>query len=165
MPKRIPARLMMVAALAGTATVAMLLPAVAASAKTKPPLTASCTLLFGNASVQTVSGCAATSGAPKISAYGLTEVNSGDNGATIYWTDKKYTTESFTYSFPTNTCPTLFGATALTEATESASITGGNAKLTTGAIATTTNVCIYEQQTSGPNDGEFIVQSIQPLVL
>ena len=85
-----------------------------------------------------------------------------DTSATIYWTDKKYTTESFTYTTPaSDTCPTLLGSTAFLEETEAANITGGNAKFTTGAVTGTSNVCIYEDS----NTGEIVVQNLTPILL
>ncbi|MGH9919588.1 MAG: hypothetical protein ACRD6W_12080 [Nitrososphaerales archaeon] len=157
MPKSLPVRLMLVAAVAGTASLAILLPSVTAAAHgPKPPVTATCTNLFGGATYSTLSGCSATSGAPKISSSGFSIVNGGDTGATIYWTDKKYTTESFTYgTVSPDTCPTLLGSSAFLEETETATITGGNSKLTVGAVSGSADVCIYEDS----NTNEIVVQN------
>jgi hypothetical protein len=132
------------AALACAAGLVVALPSAPAVAKApKPPVTATCTSLFGTETIQTLSGCTESSPKAKITSDGVTIPNASDTGATIYWTDNKTTTETFTYTTITNTCPTYLGDAASTEIQESATITGGTAKLTTGAVSGTSNVCVY----------------------
>jgi len=137
----------------------VVVPTVTASAK-KAPATATCTALFGGATSDTLSGCSVTSGKPKITAQALDVVNSNDTGATIYWTNGKTTIETFTYGSPvTDSCPTDPELGQGTEITESATITGGTAKITTGAVSGSTDVCLWTDSTFGNADG-IIVQNL-----
>jgi hypothetical protein len=137
------------AALLGSVGLAVALPGgVAAASGPKPPLTASCSLLLGNATDQLVSGCAATSGAPKLTPDGVAIPNAGDTGATITWMNKKNVTESFTYASVANTCSTYGGATASLEESETATITGGNSKFTL-QTEPASDVCIYIDGVNG----------------
>jgi hypothetical protein len=72
--------------------------------------------------------------------------NSGDTGATITFLNKKDVTETFTYSSVTPpSCPTnSYGnsSASVLEETESAAVTGGNAKFTAEPVASS-NVCVY----------------------
>jgi hypothetical protein len=132
------------AALACAAALVVALPGATAVAKApKPPVTATCSSLFGTESVQTLSGCVESSSKAKITTDGVSVPNSGDTGATIYWTNNKTTTETFSYTAITDTCPTYLGDAATTEVQETATITGGTTKLTTGQVAQTANVCVY----------------------
>jgi hypothetical protein len=91
-----------------------------------------------------LTGC--TSGSSKTSANGLSIVTtSGTSGtSTIYWNSGKTTTESFTYVLTpgSGSCPTFEGTAAADVVTESVTVTGGNAKLTTGQTGTGTD-CVY----------------------
>jgi hypothetical protein len=140
------------AALLGSVGLAVALPSGVAGAGVKPPATASCSLLLGDSTDQLLSGCAATSGSPKITPDGIVQTNATDTGATITWMNKKTTTESFTFSSVTDTCATYGGATSTLEEQETATITGGNAKL---ALQTEPpgNVCIYID----PNNSSILV--------
>jgi hypothetical protein len=143
MRKLHPLRLVVVAALAGSAGLAVALPSGIAAAK-KGPVTATCTGLFGGASQQVLTGCTANSS--KVSANGLSIVTtSGTSGtSTIYWNDGKTTIESFTYVLTpgSGACPTFEGTAANDVVTENVTVTGGSAKLTTGQTGTGT-ACVY----------------------
>jgi hypothetical protein len=144
MQKNRPVRLAVAAAVACSFGLAIMLPGAMAGAVTHPAVTVTCTGLLGNSTQQLESGCVG-SGSPtkfKGSSYGVAVPNGSDTGATIYWTDKATTTISFTYATETNTCPTYLGVAASLEEQETATVTGGTAKLTleTGPPS---NVCIY----------------------
>ncbi len=150
MRKMLPVRCIAAAALLGSAGLAVVLPASIAGAKT--PVTASCTGLLGGATSQLLSGCAATSGAPKISPYGVSVPNGTDTGGTIYWTDKTDTTVTFGYVTVTDTCGTYLDQASALEEQETETVTGGNSKLTTGAQPSS-NVCVY----IGSSDGTVLI--------
>jgi hypothetical protein len=142
MKKLMPVRFAVIAALVGSAALAAALPGTVASAKgVKPPITVTCTGLLGNTSSQLESGCVGTAKS-KVSSYGVAVVNSGDTTGTVYWTDKTTTTISFTYASVTNTCPSYLGVAASLEEAETATVTGGNSKLTL-ETAPPSDVCVY----------------------
>jgi hypothetical protein len=129
------------ATMLGSLGLAVALPGGVAAAK-KGPVTGSCTLLLGNSTTQLVTGC--TGGAS--TSVGVSVPNSGDTGATITFLNKKDVTETFTYSSVTPpSCPTnSYGnsSASVLEETESAAVTGGNAKFTAEPVASS-NVCVY----------------------
>jgi hypothetical protein len=140
MRKMLPVRIIAAAAMLSSVGLAVALPGAVAGARA--PAKAQCTGLLGNATNQLQSGCTVTSGAPKIGAYGAAVVNGSDNGATIYWTSGKTTTESFTYTGITSTCPTMLSVAATLEVSQVSDITGGTARLTVG-VQPASDVCIY----------------------
>ena len=144
MRKLHPLRLVVVAALVGSAGLAVALPSGIAAAK-KGPLTATCTGLFGGASQQVLTGC--TSGSSKVTANGLSVVTitgATSGTSTVYWQSGKTTIESFSYVLTPGpgSCPTFEGTTANDVVTENVTVTGGNAKLTVGQTGTGTS-CVY----------------------
>jgi hypothetical protein len=142
MKRLMPVRFAVIAAMVGSAALAAALPGALASAKgVKPPITVTCTGLIGNTSQQVESGCVGTAKS-KVTPYGVAVVNSGDTSGTVYWTDKTTTTITFTYGTVTNTCPTYLGVAASLEESETATVTGGNSKLTL-ETATPSDVCVY----------------------
>jgi hypothetical protein len=144
MHMKLPVRLVVAAALAGSACLAVVAPATIAGAKgVKPPVTATCTGLFGQEANQLQSGCTGSSTKAKVTSYGVSVPNSGDTGATVYWTNKDTTVLTFTYTSVTNTCPTYLGYAATLEEAETATVTGGNSGLTTGVASAPSNVCVY----------------------
>jgi hypothetical protein len=142
MRKLLAVRFVAAAALLGSVGLAVALPgAVASAGGPKPPVTVTCTGLIGNSTQQLQSGCVGTAKS-KVTAYGVDVPNSGDTGATIYWTNKDTTTITFTYASVTNTCPTYLGVAASIEEQETATVTGGTSKLT-AETAPSSKVCVY----------------------
>jgi hypothetical protein len=141
---KLPVRLVVAAAMAGSACLAVVAPATIAGAKgVKPPVTATCTGLFGQATNQLQSGCTGSSTKAKVTSYGVSVPNSGDTGATVYWTNKDTTVLTFTYTTVTNTCGSYLGYPASLEEQETATVTGGNSGLTTGVAQAGSPVCVY----------------------
>jgi hypothetical protein len=130
------------AAMLGSVGFAVALPGGVAGA-TKGPVTGSCSLLLGTSTNQLATGCVGGKSTPD----GVSVPNSGDNGATITFLNKKDVTETFSYTTVTHeTCPTnSYGnssAGTILEETENATVTGGNAKFTDEAVPAS-NVCVY----------------------
>jgi hypothetical protein len=135
----------------------------AASAKVvKPPVTVSCTsggsgagTLFGTESNQLIVGCTGSSAKAKVTATASIIPNVAASTATIYWTNKETTTESFSYAAG-GTCPTYLGLAATTAVTVTATVTGGNAGLTVGQKSASVN-CLYSA------GGDLFVRSGGPV--
>jgi hypothetical protein len=140
----------LVAAVGLTTALVVVVPTLSAGATTKA--TAKCKTLFGNDTLQSLSGCSKTGGTSTITADALSKVNSDDTGATIYWTNGKTTVETFTYSSPaTDTCPSDASGAQGEEITESAKVTGGTAGLTKGTVSAKTDVCVWTDNTDVGN--------------
>ena len=141
-----PFRYLVAAALAGSASLAVVAPgAVAGAGGVKPPVTVTCAALFGTSLQQLQSGCVGSAKA-KVTSYGISVPNSSDNGATIYWTNKDTTTISFSYVTDATTagCGDLLGMAPTFAETETATVTGGTSKLTTGlAFTSSSPACVY----------------------
>ncbi len=143
----LPSRLLICAALAGSASVAVAaIPAGVASATA--PETVSCTTLAGSATSLTFSGCtgsgANTSNAGKAPAKGVYTVSS----KTLKWSDSKTSTLSFKYSKDkTSKCPKITGDTSLGEYTATGKVTKGTAKQMIGGAASG-SACIYSAKSS-----------------
>ena len=150
MRKMLPVRFIAAAAMVGSVGFAIAVPGSVAGAVT--PATASCSGLLGNATSQELSGCAITSGHPKISPYAVTVPTADDSGATIYWTDKTTTVVTFGYATITNTCSTYLDQSASLEEQETETVTAGNSKLTHGAQPSS-DVCVY----LGSSDGTVLI--------
>jgi hypothetical protein len=157
----LPVRIVAAAALVGSVGFAIAMPGAVAGAKTKPPITTTCSSLLGGEVNQLLSGCVAT-GASKTTSDGVTVVASGDTSATIYWTNNKTTTESFIYNAYANAsaCPTYLDYAATIEEAETATVTGGTTKLTENVASAPSNVCIYLA-----SDGTSLVVSDGSLTL
>jgi hypothetical protein len=162
--RKIVISIVAVALVAAAASLAVMSNSVAGAAKgPKPPVTAICTSgnpggagsQFGSESDQLVVGCVGSSSKAKITATGSIIPDVSTSSATIYWTDKKTTTESFSYAAG-GTCPTFLGQAASTAVTVTATVTGGNSGLTVGQAESSVN-CLY---TGG---GWLFVQSAGPV--
>ncbi len=136
----------------------------AAGAKApKPPVTVTCTRsnangagsLFGTESDQLLVGCVGSAAKAKVTPTATIVPDVATSSATIYWTDKKTTTESFSYAAG-GTCPTFLGQTAATAVIVTSTVTGGNAGLTVGQIFSSVN-CLYSA------GGDLYVQSAGPV--
>lgn len=152
---KLPARLLVCAvAAAGSASLAAAaIPAGSASAAT--PLTLTCTSLSGNQSTQKISGCSGT-GKSETGATGTAKVASSNKSATITWSTKKTSVESFTYKDVTpNACPAVTGYTSLLEVSESGSVTGGTATGLKGRKVSG-KVCVYDKGST------YLVKSLRP---
>ena len=138
-----PFRYLVAAALAGSAALTVALPgAVAGAGAVKPPVTVTCSGLFGTSTQQLQTGCVG-SAKSKVTSYGVSVPNASDTGATVYWTNKDTTTITFTYSAGNiSACSDYLGLAPSDAETETATVTGGNAKLTTG-IPYSSNACVY----------------------
>jgi cytochrome oxidase Cu insertion factor (SCO1/SenC/PrrC family) len=154
MRKMLPVRIIAIAALASSAGIAML--GGTAGAVVKPPVTVTCTGLLGSDTMQIQSGCVGSSSKAKVTTNGIAVPNSGDTGATVYWTNGKTTILTFSYTSITSTCPTYLGVAASLEEQETATVTGGTAGLSKVATAPS-NVCIYiaGSQIAVVGDGSF----------
>lgn len=149
--------------IAASGVASLVLVAGPATAKVvKPPVTASCTsggtgagTLFGTESNQLVVGCTGSSTKAKVTATGSIVPDTSTSSATIYWTNKETTTESFSYA-ASGTCPTFLGVAAATAVTVTATITGGNSGLTVGQKATSVD-CLYSA------GGDLFVRSAGPV--
>jgi len=135
----------MAASIVAMAGLSVMLNGVAAGAKAGPQ-TAACTGLLGGPSADVLTGCSATAGTPRITSSGMsvaTSVTPSGGAATVYWTNKKFTTVTFAASSMTNTCPSYLNSSALEEEQYSVTVTGGNAKLTIGPVSGFWDVCVY----------------------
>ena len=141
------------ATLLGSLGLAVALPSGVASAA-KGPVTGSCVTsgsgatdspaLLGNANNQLLEGCSAAGS--HVTPLGVSTISGST--ATITWLNKKTTTESFTYASVTDTCSTFAGATSSLEEQETATITGGNSKLSNQALPPV-DACIYIDGSNG----------------
>ena len=161
MSKKFAIRTVGAGALAAVATLAVVvLPSSIASAgKTKPPSVATCTGMLGQETSLILTGC---TGSSKISPDGLGVTNLGASTAVVYWTNKKYTNFSFTETaVNTDACPTLGGdLPPAGEASETATVTGGNTKLT--LESNSSDVCIYSISGFPVGDGDGVMETNLP---
>lgn len=141
------------AALLGSLGLAVALPSGVAGAA-KGPVTGACATsgsgatdspaLLGDATNQLLEGCSAAGS--HVTPLGVAQISGST--ATITWLNKKTTTESFAYTSVTDTCSTFGGAASSLEEQETATITGGTAKLTSEALPPS-NACIYIDGSNG----------------
>lgn len=140
----LPARIVICAALAGSASLAAVaIPAGVASAGT--PETVSCTTLLGSTTSLVFSGCtgagANSSNAGKSPAKGAYTVKT----KTQKWSNGKTSVLSFNYKKDTtNKCPKIAGDKALGEYSATGKVTGGSAKQMINGAASG-NACIYSK--------------------
>jgi len=144
MRRHATSRLLVCAAMAGSAFAAIAVPGAIAGAA---PLTLTCTTLTGNAVSQTVSGCtgtgaiAADAGTPP--AHGVQTTST----KTVKWSNGKTSIIKYTYGTVTpNACPAVTAYTKFLEVTEKAgsTVSGGTATgLKGGAVSG--KVCIYKK--------------------
>ncbi len=129
----------------------------------KPPVTVTCNSgtaggagsQFGTESNQLLVGCVGSATKAKVTPTATIIPNVATSSATINWTDKKFTTESFTYAVG-GTCPTFLGLTATQAVTVTSTVTGGNAGLTVGNVSSSVN-CLYSA------GGDLFVRSSGPI--
>ncbi len=142
MRRHAPIRLLVCAAMAGSAAFAAL--AIPGAIAAAAPLTVTCTHLLGNPTSQAVSGCSGTGivGTTEASATG-TQVTSTK---TVTWADHKTSKITYTYGNVTpDACVAPAGYSKYLEVTEKAGskVSGGTAtKLIGGAVSG--KVCIFK---------------------
>ena len=115
----------------------------------KPPVTVTCTSTnangagsqLGTESNQLFVGCVGSASKAHVTPTASVIPDVATSSATIYWTNKKITTESFSYAGG-GTCPTYLGLTASTVVTVTSTVTGGNPGLTVGQSFKSVN-CLY----------------------
>jgi hypothetical protein len=148
MRTKLSARLLVCAALAGSASLAaVVVPGGIASAT---PLTVTCTHLSGNASSQMLSGCtgsgaSGSSEAGTSPAHGTNVVDTGST-STITWGSGKTSKTTYTFHSVTNNCATLSGYTKDLKEHESGSVKTGSAGGTATGMrggAFSGNACVY----------------------
>ena len=137
-----PLRLFTCAVLAGSASLAVVLPGSIASAKTKP-VKEVCASISGSSTTQTLSGC---TGDPALTS-GVSDVAT----STVTWNNGNTSTESYTYAEKTgkaDKCAPVAGDTPVAEVKETGKVTGGTQiDLVGGKIKGT--VCVYSNPVAG----------------
>ena len=154
---KFPARILVCAALAGSASLAAV--AIPGGIASAAPLTLSCTTLTGTTTVtatsstEHLSGCSGTAktltGTTGTAAV-KTNLSTHSGTATVTWATKKTSTESYKFTELTgskNLCPARTGYSKLAEAKETGSVTGGTATAMKGG-AVTANACAYFKGTN-----------------
>ena len=149
MHRQLPVRLFACAALAGSASLAVLLPGSIASAKTRKPDKVVCTGFGGSETSQTISGCTGgpaglTGGTSVPTGYTLTG-STGSGTALITWTDSNTSTEAYTFSEKTgkaDKCTAPAGLTNIAEIKEKGTISGGTETALTGGKVKST-ICVF----------------------
>jgi hypothetical protein len=142
--RHLPARLLVCAALAGSAALgAVAIPSVA-SATT--PETVSCTTLSGSATSLAFSGCTGTganaTNAGKAPAKGTLTVST----KTLKWSTNKTSTLTFAYAKDkTSKCPKITGDTSLGEYTATGTVKGGTAAQMVGGKSSG-SACVYSKK-------------------
>ena len=145
---KLPMRLMVCAALAGSASLAAV--AIPGGTASAAPLTLSCKTLTGSETAQTISGCSGTA-SKETGTKGTSTVKNNlskkTGVATVKWSTKKTSIESYSYTEllgASNKCPAKSGYTKVAEAPEKGKVTGGTA---TGMIggAVTGTACAYSK--------------------
>jgi hypothetical protein len=147
------------ALISGVASFAVLSSGTAGAGAPKPPVTVTCNSgsangagsQLGTETNQLLVGCVGSSTKAKVSPTATITPDVATSSATINWTDKKTTTESFTYAAG-GTCPSYLGLAATTSVVVTATVTGGNAGLTVGQSFQSVN-CLYSA------GGDLLVRS------
>ena len=152
MRRHLPVRLIVCAAMAGSASLAAA--AIPSGIASAAPLTVSCTHLAGSSTTQTISGCTGTgansSNAGTPPAHGTTTSNLGTKQATVTWSNKKKTVSSFTYTSVTNNCPAQSGKSKVTKVHEVGKvIASGTTTLGMVGGATSAYICVYKANVGG----------------
>jgi hypothetical protein len=168
---RVPARLLVCAALAGSAALAAV--AIPGGIAAASPLAVSCTHLSGSATSQHVYGCTGT-GAIAADAGPSTGIYDGVHGAygtnvvstkTITWSNGKTSKTTYTYTSVTNNCPAVSGYTKFLKEHETGHVNTGTAGGTAVGMRGGTfggYACVYELTTHHAtilvkNDGNLTV--------
>lgn len=125
MKRRMPYRLAVGAALAGSAALAVVVPSGLAGAGAPKPVKEVCTSEAGNATSQTLSGCTGSA----VDGTSAVSVTTGANTATLTFNGTGLTAlESYTYVLKTgkaDKCPTPAGDTPVAEVKEKGTILSG----------------------------------------
>ena len=111
--------------------------------------------MFGTEANQLEVGCVGSTSKAKVTPTASIVPDVSTSSATVYWTNKKTTTESFSYAAG-GTCPTFLGMSASTVVTVTATVTGGNSGLTVGQSSNSVD-CLYSA------GGDNFVQSAGPV--
>jgi len=160
MRRHSPIRLLICAAIAGSASVAAA--AVPGGIASAAPLHLSCTSLSGSATSQTISGCtgtgaiAADAGTPP--AHG---VSTGATTSTVKWSNGKTTIMTQTHKVVTpNACVAPAGYTKVSEFLGTDKVTGGTA---TGLIGSTGGgkICLFKKTVGGT----LLVKNLGPFTI
>ncbi len=147
-------RIVAVLALAGSAMTGAVLATAGSAGASKTPVAATCTTISGTTTVaievsgsaaSVVQGCTggkATNYGTDVSTLSNPSPTDGAGNGTIYWSDNKTTTYSYTVTAPTTsfTCADWFGQAATGQETITVTGLGGNAKITADGSF---NVCYY----------------------
>jgi len=145
---KLPARILVCAAVAGSASVAAVtIPGGIASAT---PLTLSCTSLSGSETAQSISGCTGTA-SKETGSKGTSTVKNNlakkTGVATVKWTTGKTSIESYSYKElfgSSNKCAAKTSYSKVAEAPETGKVTGGTATAMVGGAVTGT-ACAYSK--------------------
>ena len=161
MRRHLPIRLLVCAAMAGSASLAVVA-VQGGNAGATPPKTVTCTSLTGSATSQTISGC---TGSGAIAADAGTPPAHGTSVAstkTITWSNHKTTKTTYTYHSGSDaSCPAVTGYTKdLLENATGSVVSGSATGMVGGAFHGT--ICVYKK-TASPhtllvkNKGSFAV--------
>jgi len=160
---RVPIRLIVCAAMAGSASLAAV--AISGGVASATPLTVSCTHLTGTVTSQTLSGC--TGGGAIAADAGVAPAHGTNVVATktVTWGSGKTSKTTYTYASVTNNCPALTGYTKDLKEHETGHVNTGTAGGTAIGMrggAFSGYACVYKL-TAAPhtlkivNDGNFTV--------
>jgi hypothetical protein len=143
----LPTRLLVFAALAGSASLAAVaIPAGVASAVT--PETVSCTTVYGSPSSLAFSGCTGTGANASNAGTPPAKGTYTNSTKTLKWTTGKTSLLAFKYTKDTTSkCVAIKGDKSLGEYAATGSVTGGTALQMKGG-ATSGSACIYQNTTT-----------------
>ena len=147
---RLPIRALAVVALTGSGVAGVLLAMTSPAEAIKAPVAASCTgisaqttasaLASGGPVTALVTGCSGGKTSPQgVDIYSVNSQETGGTG-TIYWTDKKITTYTYSISNGSFSCPTFLGQPVYEEENVTTTNVGGNAKITANGSS---ELCLY----------------------
>ena len=147
---RLPIRALAVVGIAGAGVAGTMLAVANPAAAKKAPVAATCTGFSASTTVSVltgggiipalVTGCTGGKSTPE--GVDIFTVNSQATGGTgtVYWTDKKTTTFTYSNSLGSLTCPTFLGQSAYEGETITLTNVSGNAKINADGG---TDLCIY----------------------
>jgi hypothetical protein len=144
MRKGLLIRVLAVSTLAGSGGLAMFATGNAGAKGVKPPVTVTCTSVFGNATTQLESGCVG-SAKSKVTSSGIIVPNASAGTAVISWTNRDVTDLTITNTLTPGpgSCSPYLGVAASDVITETSTVSGGTSKLTIGQSGTS-QLCLYE---------------------
>jgi len=145
-----PIRILAVLALSGSALAGAAVATSSGVAGAKGVVAATCTGITGSGTVaaevagdptnSVIAGCTGGKSSPQGVSVSTLNSNETSGSATIYWSDKKTTTYTYTTASASATCPTFLSQAATGSETITISNLGGNAKITAGGTFT---ACYY----------------------